>query len=189
MRADFVDRFQADWSGGLKRMVRDGAWFSRAAYPYLATVTCTGHATVATGAYPRTHGIIHNAWWDRDSGKQVACTDDDQTTAVSYGAPIPGTGDSARRLLVPTLADQMRLSQGARVVSLSLKARSAIMLAGHGGDAVTWLSDSLDRWETSSAFAPAALPQIQTFVAAHAIDADFGAVWTPAAGIGPLPRD
>jgi len=184
MRADFVDRFQADWSGGLKRMVRDGAWFSRAAYPYLATVTCSGHATVATGANPRTHGIIHNAWWDRDRAKQVACTEDDQTTPVSYGAPIAGTGDSARRLLVPTLADQMRMSQGARVVSLSLKARSAIMLAGHGGEAVTWLSDSLDRWETASAFAPAVLPQIQTFVAAHAIDADFGAVWTPSLASG-----
>ena len=53
MRADFVDRFQGDWNGGLKRMVRDGAWFSRAAYPYLSTVTCSGHATVGTGAYPR----------------------------------------------------------------------------------------------------------------------------------------
>jgi predicted AlkP superfamily pyrophosphatase or phosphodiesterase len=179
MRADYVDRFRADWSGGLKRMVDDGAWFSRAAYPYLATLTCVGHATVATGAYPRTHGIIQNVWWDRDSGKQVACTEDDQTTSVSYGAPIGGAGDSARRLLIPTLADQMRISRGAHVVSLSLKARSAIMLAGHGGDAVTWLSDSLDRWETSSAFAPASLPQIQAFVAAHAIDADFGSIWTP----------
>ena len=26
------------------------------------------------------------------------------------------------------------------------------MLAGHGGDAVTWLNESLDGWETSSAF-------------------------------------
>jgi predicted AlkP superfamily pyrophosphatase or phosphodiesterase len=184
MRADYVNRFRADWSGGLKRMVADGAWFSRAAYPYLATLTCAGHATVATGAYPRTHGIIQNVWWDRDRGKQVACTEDDQTTAVSYDAPIPGTGDSAGRLLVPTFADQLRLSRGAHVVSLSLKARSAIMLAGHGGQAVTWLSDSLDRWETSSAFASAPLPQIQTFVAAHAIDADFGAIWRPLFPLG-----
>jgi predicted AlkP superfamily pyrophosphatase or phosphodiesterase len=184
MRADYVDRFRGDWSGGLKRMVGDGAWFSRAAYPYLATITCAGHATVATGAYPRTHGIIQNAWWDRDLGKPVACTEDDQTTPVSYGALIVGAGDSARRLLVPTFADQMRLSRGAHVVSLSLKARSAVMLAGHGGDAVTWLSDSLDRWETSSAFASAPLPQIQTFIAAHDIDADFRAIWRPLFPLG-----
>ena len=71
MRADYVDRFQSEWTGGLKRMVTRGAWFRHAAYPYLTTVTCAGHATVSTGAFPRTHGIIQNAWWDRDAGRQV----------------------------------------------------------------------------------------------------------------------
>src|ERR1700730_8376360 len=52
MRADYVDRFNAEWTSGLKRLVRDGAWFRLAAYPYLATLTCPGHATVATGAFP-----------------------------------------------------------------------------------------------------------------------------------------
>ena len=46
MRADYVDRFQADWTGGLKRLVTKGAWFTNAAYPYLETYTCAGHATV-----------------------------------------------------------------------------------------------------------------------------------------------
>ena len=52
---------------------------------------------------------------------------------------------------------QMRL-QGAHVVTLALKARSAIMLAGHGGDAVTWISDSLDGWDSSTVFTPAPIP-------------------------------
>ena len=42
MRADYVDRFHADWTGGLNRLVSEGAWFQRAAYPYLTTVTCAG---------------------------------------------------------------------------------------------------------------------------------------------------
>ena len=67
MRADYVDRFKGDWTGGLKRLVTQGAWFQRAAYPYLTTVTCAGHASVGTGAFPHTHGIFQNAWWDRDS--------------------------------------------------------------------------------------------------------------------------
>ena len=179
MRADYVDRFRGDWTGGLKRMVSDGAWFSNAAYPYLTTVTCAGHATVATGAYPRTHGVIQNAWWDRESGKQIACTEDDQTRPVSYGAPIEGAGESPRRLMAPTFADTMRESKGARIVSVSLKARSAIMMAGHGGEAVTWLADSLEGWETSSAFAHGPRPAVQAFVTAHPIDADFDKVWMP----------
>ena len=43
MRADYVDRFRDDWTGGLKRLLADGAWFSNAAYPYLGTYTCPGH--------------------------------------------------------------------------------------------------------------------------------------------------
>src|SRR5262245_12313627 len=53
MRADFVDRFSPDWKGGLKRLVTDGAWFPEAAYSYLPTWTCVGHATIGTGTQPR----------------------------------------------------------------------------------------------------------------------------------------
>ena len=72
MRADYVDRFRGDWTRGLKRLLDQGAWFSRAAYPYLNTVTCAGHATVSTGAFPRTHGIVQNGWYDRETGRQDA---------------------------------------------------------------------------------------------------------------------
>src|SRR5262245_8541676 len=65
MRADYVDRFRGDWTQGFRRLLDQGAWFSRAAYPYLSTVTCAGHATVSTGAFPRTHGIAQNTWYDR----------------------------------------------------------------------------------------------------------------------------
>ena len=52
MRADYVDRFNGEWTGGLKRIVTQGAWFQQAAYPYLTTVTCAGHATISTGSFP-----------------------------------------------------------------------------------------------------------------------------------------
>ena len=52
MRADYVDKFRFQWTGGLKRLVDEGAWFRNAAYPYAATETCVGHATISTGALP-----------------------------------------------------------------------------------------------------------------------------------------
>jgi len=177
MRADYVDRFQDDWTGGLKRLVTRGAWFRRAAYPYLNTVTCVGHATVSTGTFPRRHGIIQNAWWDRDSASYVTCTNDRGAKTVSYGAPAGG-GDSAARLAVPTWTDVMRTQHSARVVSLSLKDRSAIMMAGHGGEAVTWLAPTGDQWITSSAFAAAPVPAVKAFIDTHPISADFGRTWT-----------
>jgi predicted AlkP superfamily pyrophosphatase or phosphodiesterase len=177
MRADYVDRFETDWTGGLKRLVSGGARFTNAAYPYLTTITCAGHATIATGTFPHTHGIIQNTWWDRERGRSMTCTEDPQVSGVSYGAP-PKVGDSAWRLARPTFADTYRTEGRAHVVTLALKDRSAIMLAGHGGDAVTWVSDPIESWTTSSAFAKAPLPAVKTFVDAHPIAEDFGKSWT-----------
>ena len=178
MRADYVDRFRSDWTRGLKRLLDQGAWFSRAAYPYLSTVTCAGHATVSTGAFPRTHGIVQNAWYDRDAGQQVTCTEDSNVRAIGYGVR-PAGGDSSHRLLLPTFADEMRAQRGSRVVTLALKARSAIMLAGRAGDAVTWLTPSLDGWQTSSAFSSAPVAAVQQFVTTVPIAADYGKTWIP----------
>jgi predicted AlkP superfamily pyrophosphatase or phosphodiesterase len=177
MRADYIDRFAGDWTGGLKRLVTEGAWFTRAAYPYLLTVTCAGHATISTGAFPRTHGIFSNQWWDRDAKQQMQCTEDPSATNIGYDGPAK-EHNSGYRLLVPTFADRMRAERRAHVVTLSAKARSAIMLAGHGGDAVTWLSEPVDTWLTSSAFAGAAVPAVKSFVASHPVDGDFGRSWT-----------
>jgi predicted AlkP superfamily pyrophosphatase or phosphodiesterase len=177
MRADYVERFRGDWTNGLGRLVTQGAWFSNAAFPYLLTFTCAGHATVSTGAYPRLHGVFQNTWYDRDRGRVVACTDDPETKIIRY--PTGGAdGASGVRLLVPSLADELRAQRpGARVATMALKARSAIMLAGHGGDAVSWLNESYEHWETSSAFTRAPIAAVSSFLDANRIDADFGRTW------------
>jgi predicted AlkP superfamily pyrophosphatase or phosphodiesterase len=177
MRADYVDRFSGEWTGGLKRMVTHGAWFQQAAYPYLTTVTCAGHATISTGSFPHTHGIFQNAWWDRDAGKQMLCTEDPRTTDLGYSSPVTG-GDSAYRLQVPTFTDTMRSQRKSHVAALALKDRSAIMLAGHGGDAVVWLSNAMNGWATSRVYADAPVPVVKAFADANPIAADFGKTWT-----------
>ncbi len=176
MRADYVDRFSGEWTAGLKRMIAQGASFPRAAYPYLTTMTCPGHATIATGSFPHTHGVMQNAWWDRDRRRVMTCTQDPNAADVGYGIAVTG-GDSAFRLQVPTFADEMRTSKRSRIAVLSLKDRSAIMLAGHGGDAVAWLTNTLDGWETSNAFSEAPVPAVKTFIDANPITADFGKTW------------
>src|SRR5258708_10288619 len=69
MRGAYVDKFVGQWTGGLKRLVQEGAWFRDAAYPYAATETCVGHATISTGARPATHGTIAMARRDRQQPK------------------------------------------------------------------------------------------------------------------------
>src|ERR1700746_1311667 len=85
MRGDYVDKFRGQWTGGLKRLVEEGAWFRDAAYPYAATETCVGHATISTGSFPATHGMIANAWWDRKEQKLVTCTADSDPSVKNIG--------------------------------------------------------------------------------------------------------
>ena len=176
MLTDYVTRFQKNWTRGLKRMLSEGAWYSNAAYPFLTTFTCSGHATISTGAFPRSHGVFQNVWFDRAAGRSVTCTDDRTQKNIGYFEGATG-GDSGANLRLPTLADEMRRQKGARVVSLALKARSAIMMAGHGGQAVTWLSTSQNGFETSTAFASGPVPSVKAFIDANPIERDFGKIW------------
>jgi predicted AlkP superfamily pyrophosphatase or phosphodiesterase len=75
--------------GGFKRLLEEGAWFGNAHHMHAATLTGPGHATILTGAYPYRHGIIANAWTDRQSLEQVYCVGD---AAHSY------IGDETKKL-------------------------------------------------------------------------------------------
>lgn len=177
-RADYIEKFRQQWNGGLKRLVEQGAWFREAAYPYSATLTCVGHATISTGAFPATHGIVGNTWWDREQGKVVTCTSDLTVKNIGYGASVKG-GDSAWRLQVPTFANELRLQTSeVRIATFSLKARSAIMLAGARADAVAWHDVATGAWVTSSAYGEAGF--VAEYAKAHPVSADYGKTWSPA---------
>jgi hypothetical protein len=147
--------------------------------------------------------MISNAWWDRDLGQTIACTDDPGAPVVPYQEPEPAeeepaeeeaaedagarrpTGYGPRLLLAPTLGDELRAQKpDARVVTLSLKARSAIGLAGRGGDAVQWFDAGARGFVTSEAYASAPVPEVQRFVDDHPIERDNGRAWTLVAPAG-----
>jgi predicted AlkP superfamily pyrophosphatase or phosphodiesterase len=186
MRGDYIDKFRHQWTKGLKRLVSEGAWFREADYPYFNTVTCAGHASMSTGSLPSVHGMILNTWWDRPTQKVVSCTDDESKTLITYGRPAHGVGHSAERLATTTIADEMRLQLRVppRVVSISLKARSAINLGGHHPDAVIWLDDATAEWVTSTAFQTAPSPFFADYINQHPVRGEIGRTWDRF-----LPRD
>lgn len=176
MRGDYIDKFRSQWTGGLKRLVDEGAWYRAAAYPYAATETCVGHSTISTGSFPMTHGMIANQWWDRASQKTVTCTADASVKNLGYAGTVPTTpGDSAVRMLMPAFAEELKFQTGGatRVVTFSLKARAAITMAGHKGDAATWVDGG--GLVTSSAYGT--MPFIETYAKEHPIKEDYGKTW------------
>lgn len=170
LRADYLSRFDGMWQHGIRRLLDEGAVHTNARFPYLNTVTCAGHATLSTGAVPATHGVILNAWYRRDLGRQASCTEEAGVTAIPYsGAPDRGS-HGIGMLLSPTLGDHLReRSPDSRVVSLSLKPRSAIMLGGRTPTAVTWFGDG-HGWATSSAFASGPVAEVAAWIDANPVD-------------------
>jgi predicted AlkP superfamily pyrophosphatase or phosphodiesterase len=179
MRADYVDKFSFQWTGGLKRLMTEGAWFRNAAFPYAITTTCAGHATISTGAFPATNGMISNEWWDRELHKEVACTEDPKAKNVGYAGATVGGGNSAANLLLPAFADELKFQSGpgVRVVTFSLKARASITMGGRTGDAVTWFDPSVGAWVTSSAYPVAKF--VEEYTNAHPVSGDYGKAWAP----------
>jgi len=177
MRADYVDKFRGQWKAGLKRLVEEGAWFRAAAYPYAATETCVGHATISTGAFPASHGMVANAWWDREQQKMVTCTSDPEVKNSAYAGGTTKGGDSAWRMQLPSFAEELKFQAGGatRVVTFSLKARSAITLAGHKADAVTWFDSESGSWLTSPPYG--SMPFVEDFVKKHPVAEDYGKTW------------
>lgn len=177
MRYEYIQRYGLTWRGGLKRLVSEGAVFEQAFYPYLNTVTCAGHATIGTGALPYQHGIIMNEWYQREAGRRMSCSDDPAVASLPYAPPPEKIGHSAHRLRVPTLGDRLRAaSPQSRVVTLSMKPRSTVMLAGRGGTAVTWFGDT-NTWTTSTAYAKSLVPEVAAHLKSFPVAQDRRHVW------------
>src|SRR6266404_1627149 len=177
MRGDYVDKFRGQWTGGLKRLLTKGAWFRAAAFPYAATETCPGHSTISTGSFPANHGMVANAWWDREQQKMVTCTNDPNAKNAVYAGGSTKGGDSAWRMQMPAFAEELKFQTGgtARVVTFSIKARSAITMAGHKGSSATWI-DPPGTLVTSSAFET--MPFVEEFAKKNPVAQDYGKTWS-----------
>lgn len=137
LRTDYIERFQEHYQGGMRWLLDHGAYFPEAAYRHSSTSTAPGHATVATGMHPSSHGIVGNHW--RERGQRIYSVADDDYESVG----APGTGVSPRALLAETLGDRLKQAwPGSAVHAFSTKDRSAALLGGSRADGAYWFSDA-----------------------------------------------
>ncbi len=189
-RGDYLTRwdplFAAD--GGFHRLKTEGAWYANCHYPYGTTVTGAGHATLGTGCLPSRHGIINNEWYRRDTLGLVYCASSPERHRVPPVEKLTkkeeeiGFG-SPENLEAPTLAEAYRSvrdkeSVKPRVLSLSLKDRSAVLLAGKSADGVYWLDPTTGTFATSDYYRDSLAPWVKEFNRAKPADAWFDKDWT-----------
>ncbi len=140
-----VDQFSADLFAEYRNLFRfgfarllQGAVFPSGYQSHAATETCPGHSTILTGDHPSRTGIIANDWTDFSAART------DKTVYCAEDETVPGSDStnytvSDKHLKVPTLGEWMKAADPAsRVVSISGKDRSAVMMGGHKTDEIWW---------------------------------------------------
>jgi predicted AlkP superfamily pyrophosphatase or phosphodiesterase len=137
LRGDLIHQYQNEFGGqGFNYLLKHGLDFQNAHHPHAYTITCVGHATIATGSYPSLHGIIANDWFDRDTHQDRYCVEDNTSAILpTFRTKKTIEGRSPRNLQASTLSDEIVLSKKGRAFAVSLKDRAAITLAGHAGKA------------------------------------------------------
>jgi hypothetical protein len=155
LRADYLDRYRADFKGrGFRLFLDKGAYFEDCYYDYANTKTAPGHATLGTGAYTDGHGISANAWWDltRNKTRPVSAVEDDRYKILGAIHPGKEPGASPLNLRASTVGDSLRLATvgQAKVFGISLKDRAAILPAGYSANGAYWIEPASGAFITSS---------------------------------------
>lgn len=186
-RGDYFARYREHFGpGGFNLLLEQGANFTDCRYRHGISKTASGHAVVLTGVHANINGIINNAWVDRETLKRVNCVEDDSVQLIGRaddrgGVRLPGTtkpmGASPRQLLATTVGDELKLLNGERskVIGISSKDRSAILLAGKLADAAYWMDKG--RMVTSTHYMKDLPAWVRTFNDAGRVESFFGKTW------------
>jgi predicted AlkP superfamily pyrophosphatase or phosphodiesterase len=164
--------------GGFKRLLDDGAWFGDAHHGHAATLTGPGHASILTGTYAYRHGIIANAWTDRNTLGQVYCVGDPAHTYIGDETKqLDGT--SPANLRVSTVGDELKYANGgqSKVIAVSAKDRGAILLAGKRGTAYMYM-DASGRFASSTYYMKEHPAWHGRYYAGRPQDKWMGQIWT-----------
>jgi predicted AlkP superfamily pyrophosphatase or phosphodiesterase len=164
MRADYLDRFGSQLTGGLARLTREGARFTNAHQDHGWTLTAPGHASLLSGRFPRSTGILSN-----------------ELGVPDPNAPLldraPGDGASPHRFVGTTLVDWLRdRSSRSRALAVAGKDRGAILPIGRGRAQVYWYVED-GRFTTSTYYADSLPEWVRRFNARQSARQYAGQSW------------
>ena len=162
----YFERWGNELTGGLARLVREGAVFTNAFQDHAITETAPGHSVTLAGRHPRSTGIVTN----------LTGVPDPQEVLVGGGTRAQGPS-SPYRFRGTSLIDWMRFRDNrSRALSVSCKDRGAILPLGRAKQDVFWY-DGVGRFTTSSYYADTLPDWVNRFNASHPLRGMRGTRW------------
>lgn len=163
---------------GFARFLERGSWFANAHFAHGFTVTCPGHATMLSGAYPHRSGIIGNDWRDAQSGAAEYCAGDTSARYIGHETQALD-GTSPKNLKVKTVGDMLRQADArSKVIAVSAKDRGAIMPAGQRGTAYMYMGRT-GQFASTTYYMKEHPAWVNAFNAKRPADRYFKAEWKP----------
>ena len=150
LRPDYLTLYEKQFTGGFARLLRGGAVFLNGFQDHANTETAPGHASVLSGRFPRSTGIVSNS----------AGVYDQQFPLVG----ARGDPASPFRFRGSTLTDWLRFANpSSRALSVSRKDRGAILPLGRAQQPAYWVARGTGRFTTSKYYADSLPTWVQAF--------------------------
>lgn len=174
---EYLYRYQDKFcENGFRKIMEQGTNCRNTNYNYVPTYTGPGHASIYTGTTPNNHGIVGNEWFERETGQVVGCVEDQSVTSVGTSS-VEGQC-SPKNLKTNTITDQLKLTYpSAKVISMSIKDRGAILPGGHLSDGTYWYDYATGHFVTSSFFKPELPKWVADFNAVGHVDKYMQQMW------------
>jgi len=162
LRYEMIERYwNAIGNNGIKRLVRSGMVFDHMQYRLAHVSNASGMATLATGFWPRDHGIIGDSWYDPLTRMQkFACG---QNPYEVFHAEH--THFTPSMLLQPTVGDMLKLQSHGRskLMGISMNPVTAILGTGRSADLALWLNPRSGRWITNTYYRDSVVSWLEDF--------------------------
>ena len=169
MRSDYFQRFDAQLTGGLRRLFDSSAFFLDGYQDHAITETAPGHSVTLSGRFPVHTGITMNS----------AGVNGVPNAAIIGGTMPPDLPASPVRFHGTTLVDWLKASNPeTRFLSVSRKDRGAILPIGRSKGDVYWWTLSNATFSTSRYYGDTLPSWVQRFNAREPGQQYAGKAWT-----------
>lgn len=176
LRPDYLTQWHDQLTGGLRRLMDEGAFAPQGVHDHAITETAPGHASTLSGRFPYSTGIASNSAGVNTDAAPLIGSD--------------GIGASPFRFKGTTLVDWMVAADPrSRVLSISRKDRGAILPVGRGKYPVYWYAQASGKFVTSRWYADTLPTWVSAFNAEDRVMQRYaGRVWTPLLDVAKYPE-